>query len=85
MIYDVRLALKKYPPHPKTKWGAISYPHGTSKICRVLGVDPWGDYWRFTAQSSQLLFGEAFGNQKCGCKHIWQHIICYFILTWFGS
>ena len=34
--------------------------HGTSRIGRREGVDAWGEYWRFTAQSMRRLFAETF-------------------------
>ena len=35
--------------------------HGTSRIGRREGIDQWGEYWRFTAQSLRRLVVEAFG------------------------
>jgi len=34
--------------------------HGISKIARREGLDPWGEYWRLTAQSARRLFEEFF-------------------------
>jgi hypothetical protein len=33
---------------------------GLARIARREGVDPWGEYWRFTGQSMRRLFAEAF-------------------------
>jgi len=60
MIYDLRSAIKHLHRILKPNGVLLVTSHGTSKICRVLGIDPWGEYWRFTAQSSQLLFEEFF-------------------------
>ncbi len=60
MIYDVRAALKHLYRILKPGGVLLATAHGTSKICRVLGEDPWGEYWRFTAQSSQIMFEEFF-------------------------
>jgi hypothetical protein len=38
--------------------------HGTSRIGRRVGVDDWGEYWRFTAQSLERLFAETFGDAR---------------------
>ena len=66
MIYDARSALKHIHRILKPNGVLLATAHGTSKICRVLGVDPWGEYWRFTAQSSKIMFEEFFksGNVK---------------------
>ena len=66
MIYDVRSALKHLHRILKPNGVLLATSHGTSKICRILGIDPWGEYWRFTAQSSQIMFEEFFkpGNVK---------------------
>jgi hypothetical protein len=42
----------------------LATSHGTSKIGRRLGRDPWGEYWRFTTQSSRRLFGEVFQSSQ---------------------
>ncbi len=66
MIYDFRSALKNLYRILKPNGVLLVTSHGTSKICRILGIDPWGEYWRFTAQSSQIMFEEFFkpGNVK---------------------
>ena len=61
MIYDVRAALKHLHRILKPRGTLLATSHGTSKMCRFLGVDPWGEYWRFTSQSSRILFEEIFG------------------------
>jgi SAM-dependent methyltransferase len=38
----------------------LATSHGISRIGRREGIDPWGEYWRFTAQSTQHLFGALF-------------------------
>ncbi|MBF0490300.1 MAG: class I SAM-dependent methyltransferase [Candidatus Omnitrophica bacterium] len=60
MIYDYRLALKHLYRILKPGGILLSTSHGTSKLDRILGVDAWGEYWRFTGQSSKLLFEEFF-------------------------
>lgn len=60
MIYDFRSAVKHLHRILKPNGVLLVTTHGTSKICRVLGVDSWGEYWRFTAQSSKILFEEFF-------------------------
>src|SRR3989338_3494203 len=66
MIYDIRAAIKNLHSILKPNGVLLVTSLGTSKICRVLGVDPWGEYWRFTAQSSKIMFEEIFkpGNVK---------------------
>jgi hypothetical protein len=38
----------------------LATSHGISRIARREGVDLWGEYWHFTAQSSKRLFEEVF-------------------------
>jgi hypothetical protein len=33
---------------------------GINRICRREGIDPWGEYWRFTTQSIERLLARAF-------------------------
>lgn len=66
MIYDVRAALNNLHRILKPNGVLLVTSHGTSKVCRISGIDPWGEYWRFTGQSSQIMFEEFFqpGNVK---------------------
>ena len=52
MIYDVRAALGHLYRILKPGGVLLASSHGISKINRREDVDPWGEYWRFTAQSS---------------------------------
>jgi SAM-dependent methyltransferase len=60
MIYDMRAALHHL--HRILKPGGVLLVtcHGISKISRRYGVDPWGEYWRFTGDSARRLFEEVF-------------------------
>jgi SAM-dependent methyltransferase len=60
MIYDVRAAIRHLHRILKPGGVLLATSHGTSRICRRVGRDPWGEYWRFTTQSSQRLFAETF-------------------------
>jgi SAM-dependent methyltransferase len=62
MICDVRAALRHLHRILRPRGALLATSHGTSKVCRFLGVDPWGEYWRFTSQSSRVLFQEIFGS-----------------------
>ncbi len=64
MIYDTRAAIGHLVRILKPGGVLLATAHGTSKICRRLGRDPWGEYWRFTSQSSQRLFQEAFPSRN---------------------
>ncbi len=66
MIYDHHAALKTLQRILRPNGVLLCTANGISKICRVLGTDPWGEYWRYTAQSSKIMFEEAFkaGNVK---------------------
>jgi len=60
MIYDVRAALRHLHRIMKPGGVLLVTSHGISKICRREGMDPWGEYWRFTSDSADRLFREAF-------------------------
>jgi SAM-dependent methyltransferase len=60
MIYDVHAALRHLIRILKPGGVLLATSHGISKICRREGRDPWGEYWRFTTQSTQRLFEEVF-------------------------
>lgn len=60
MIYDVRPAIRSVFRILKPGGVALATVPGISKISRRLGKDPWGEYWRFTEQSSRRLFEEVF-------------------------
>jgi len=66
MIYDFRAAIRHIHRILKPDGVLLVTSHGTSKLCRILGEDQWGEYWRFTGQSSQIMFEEFFksGNVK---------------------
>lgn len=60
MIYDVRAALRCLYRILKPGGVMLATSHGISRIARREGVDLWGEYWHFTAQSSKRLFEEVF-------------------------
>ena len=60
MIYDVRAALRCLYRILKPGGVVLATSHGISRIARREGIDPWGEYWHFTAQSSKRLFEEVF-------------------------
>jgi SAM-dependent methyltransferase len=59
-IYEPRLALRRLREMLKPGGVLLLTAHGTSRIGRREGVDDWGEYWRFTAQSLERLFAETF-------------------------
>jgi SAM-dependent methyltransferase len=58
MIWDVRAALQHLYRILKPGGVLLVTSHGISRIARREGVDPWGEYWHFTAQSARRLFKE---------------------------
>lgn len=64
MIYDFKSALKHLHRILKPNGVLLATSHGTSKIDRILGVDSWGEYWRFTGQSSKIMLEEFFDPNK---------------------
>jgi SAM-dependent methyltransferase len=60
MIYDIRAALEHLRRILKPGGVLLVTSHGISKIGRREGIDPWGEYWRLTTQSANLLFQECF-------------------------
>lgn len=62
MIYDVRAALEHLHRILKPGGVLLVTANGISRIARREGIDPWGEYWRLTAQSARRLFHEAFSS-----------------------
>lgn len=60
MIYNVRSALYHLYRILKPRGVLLVTSHGISKIGRREGIDAWGEYWHFTAQSVRRLFEEVF-------------------------
>jgi SAM-dependent methyltransferase len=60
MIYDFRAALGTLHRILAPAGVLLATFHGISRIGRREGVDPWGEYWRFTEQSARRLFQEFF-------------------------
>jgi SAM-dependent methyltransferase len=60
MIFEVRPAIRHLWRILKPGGVLLATAHGTSKIGRRLGVDHWGEYWRFTTQSAERLLQEVF-------------------------
>jgi SAM-dependent methyltransferase len=68
MIYDVSAALNHLYRILKPGGVLLVTSHGISKIGRREGIDHWGEYWRFTAQSSSRLFKEVFPGANISVK-----------------
>ena len=68
MIYEVRAALHHLYRTLKPGGVLLATSHGISKIGRRKGIDFWGEYWRFTAQSAQRLFEEVFPATNISVK-----------------
>ncbi len=60
MILDVEAALRHLARILVPGGVLLTTSSGISRICRREGVDPWGEYWRFTTQSARHLFGRVF-------------------------
>jgi SAM-dependent methyltransferase len=60
MIVDVDAALRHLARILKPGGVLLATSSGINRICRREGVDPWGEYWRFTTQSAERLFARAF-------------------------
>ena len=62
MIFDVRAAVHGLCRLLRPGGVVLVTGSGISKVGRHLGVDPWGEYWRFTEQSLTLLLNDAFAG-----------------------
>mgnify|MGYP002363222386 CR=1 FL=1 len=60
MIYDVKPAIATLYRALKPGGVLLLTTHGMSRIARREGIDDWGEYWHFTAQSIRRLFLEFF-------------------------
>jgi SAM-dependent methyltransferase len=60
MIVDVEAALHHLARILKPGGVLLATNSGISRICRREGIDPWGEYWRFTTQSIGRLLARAF-------------------------
>jgi SAM-dependent methyltransferase len=68
MIYDIRAALVHLYRILKPQGVLLVTSHGISKIGRREGIDPWGEYWRLTAQSARKMFQEHFPSTNFKIK-----------------
>jgi SAM-dependent methyltransferase len=59
-IYEPGAALRRLRRMLRPGGVLLLTGHGISRIGRREGVDDWGEYWRFTAQSLRRLFAETF-------------------------
>lgn len=60
MIFDAHAAIRTLHRILKPGGVVLATSHGISRIARREGVDDWGEYWHFTAQSTKKLFEEQF-------------------------
>ncbi|MCA8883676.1 MAG: class I SAM-dependent methyltransferase [Rhodobacteraceae bacterium] len=77
MIYEPRAAFRTLHRILKPGGVALITSAGIAKIGRRLGVDDWGEYWHFTAQSMEAMAGEfwtqdgievrSYGNVMTAC------------------
>jgi SAM-dependent methyltransferase len=76
-IYDVRAALSHLYRILKPGGVLLVTSTAITKICRREGIDPWGEYWRFTAQGAGRLFQEYFPKENYGIEvrgNVWAAI-----------
>jgi ubiquinone/menaquinone biosynthesis C-methylase UbiE len=80
MIVDVEAALHHIARILKPGGVLLATSSGINRICRREGIDPWGEYWRFTTQSIERLLARAFppANVRtvptATCSRRWQFL-----------
>jgi SAM-dependent methyltransferase len=62
-IYDVRAAIAEVHRILTPGGVVLGTLPGIAQIARY-GMDRWGDYWRFTSLSAQMLFAEMFPSES---------------------
>jgi SAM-dependent methyltransferase len=66
-IYDIHNAIKQLHRSLKPNGVVLATMPGISQISRY-DMDRWGDFWRFTDLSIQLLFTEVFGKDNVSVR-----------------
>ena len=64
MVFDIRAAISTLHRILKPGGIVLATSHGITRIARREGLDDWGEYWHFTAQSSRRLFDECFPEKN---------------------
>lgn len=64
MIYEIQAAIGNLHRILKPGGVVLATSHGITPVARREGIDDWGEYWHFTAQSSKKLFEEHFAPEK---------------------
>ena len=62
-IYDIRTVIETLHRILKPGGVLLATAAGMAQLC-LEDFDQWGEYWRFTSKSAQLLFEEAFGTEN---------------------
>jgi SAM-dependent methyltransferase len=76
MISDPRAAVRTLHRICKPGGVVLMTGHGTSKIARHIDRDDWGEYWRFTRLSAQLLFADVFGAENVSASSYGNVLSC---------
>lgn len=76
MIFEVDKAIASLHRILKPGGVVLCTSHGMTRVARREGVDDWGEYWHFTAQSKRRLFHQVFLKENVDVSTVGNVFTC---------